>query len=182
MRIEEAREYAVRGLTYRIRSAAREDAAELAQVRLQIDGETENMDRESGEAYLDPSGFEALIVQDTVLERNLFLIAEANGRIAGFSRCEGSSLNRLKHKVEFGVCVLQAYWGHGIGRSLLAESIAWADANGLKKISLSVLETNEKAIRLYQSLGFEMEGWLRKDKLLADGRYYDTLVMGRWRD
>lgn len=102
-----------------------------------------------------------------------------NDRIAGFSRWEGKSLKRVAHKVEFGVCVLQEFWGFGIGKNLLKESIRWADANDIKKITLNVLETNENAIKLYKNNGFEVEGVLKKDKLLSDGRYYDTVVMGR---
>ncbi|MFW0912211.1 hypothetical protein B16_003362 len=43
------------------------------------------------------------------------------------------------------------------------------------------METNQKAIRLYEHYGFEIEGLLKKDKRLADGMYYDTVVMGRQR-
>ncbi|TGU91230.1 GNAT family N-acetyltransferase, partial [Mesorhizobium sp. M00.F.Ca.ET.186.01.1.1] len=60
------------------------------------------------------------------------------------------------------------------------ESIAWADEHGVKRMSLQVLETNEKAIQLYQRLGFETEGVLKQDKLLSDGNYYSTIVMGRF--
>ncbi len=50
----------------------------------------------------------------------------------------------------------------------------------MKKISLQVLETNEKAINLYKKLGFEVEGVLKNDKRLLDGKYYNTVVMGRF--
>lgn len=43
-------EFTVKGLSYSIRSAVQSDARYLSEVRLQIDGETENMDRERGEA------------------------------------------------------------------------------------------------------------------------------------
>lgn len=46
-------------------------------------------------------------------------------------------------------------------------------------LTLNVLETNEKAISLYKKYGFEIEGVLIKDKLLSDGNYYNTIVMGR---
>lgn len=46
-------------------------------------------------------------------------------------------------------------------------------------MTLCVLETNERAIKLYQQQGFEIEGILKKDKLLSDGKYYNTIVMGR---
>ena len=180
--IIDSREFEVRGFRYTIRSARAEDAEQLSAVRLQIDGETENMDRERGEAYIDPAGFTEVIRTDAERPRNLFLVAESEGRIVGFSRCEGTYLKRFSHKVEFGVCVLQDYWGYGIGRKLLEESLAWADSNGIHKVTLNVLETNEKAKALYEKLGFETEGVLKKDKLLSDGSFYSTVIMGRWRD
>ncbi|MFT8321905.1 MAG: GNAT family N-acetyltransferase [Bacillus sp. (in: firmicutes)] len=165
-----------------IRTAMKMDAKDLSQIRLQIDGETENLDREKGEAFIDIPGFERIIKTDTENSRNLFLVAVVNEKIVGFSRCEGNSLNRFSHKVEFGICILKEYWGYGIGGNLLRESISWADSdsNDIKKITLNVLETNTKAIELYQKFGFEIEGILKKDKILSDGKYYNTIIMGRF--
>ncbi len=72
--------------------------------------------------------------------------------------------------------------GYGIGKNFLQLSIDWADANDIKKMALHVLETNDKAIRLYEKLGFEVEGLLKNDKILSDGHYYHTVVMGRFKD
>ncbi|WP_241680232.1 GNAT family N-acetyltransferase [Metabacillus mangrovi] len=171
--------YHVNGLTYTVRQATVQDASEMSSLRLQIDGETENLDREPGEAFIDANGFKQLISKDAESPVNLFLVAEAGGQIAGFSRCEGSTLKRFSHKAEFGVGILKEYWGHGIGRNLLSESIAWAEAAGLKKMTLNVLETNQKAIELYQKQGFKIEGTLECDKILSDGQCYRTIVMGR---
>ena len=169
----------INGLQYTVRSAIDNDAKNLSEVRVKIDGETENLDREKGEAYIDEVGFKQIIKEDTESRRNLFLVAEVNQRIVGFSRCEGSKLKRSFHKVEFGVCVLEEFWGYGIGKNLLLESIQWADKNEIKKMTLNVLETNENAIKLYKKYGFEIEGILKKDKLLSDGNYYNTILMSR---
>ncbi|ETI70407.1 GNAT family N-acetyltransferase [Neobacillus vireti] len=174
------REFFIHDLRYSVRSATEKDAKNLSELRVQIDGETENLDRESGEAYIDELGFKQIIKDDTESMNNLFLVAEVNERIVGFSRCEGNKLKRTSHKVEFGVCVLKEFWGYGIGQNLLKESIHWADSNGIKKITLNVLETNDKAITLYQKYGFEVEGMLKKDKVLSDGNYYNTILMGRF--
>jgi ribosomal protein S18 acetylase RimI-like enzyme len=179
MRVKQ-KEFYINRLTYVVRSAIEKDAKNLSEVRLQIDGETENLDREKGEAYIDESSFKQIIKEDTESISNLFLVAEVNDRIVGFSRCEGNKLNRMSHKVEFGVCVLKEYWGYGIGKNLLKESIHWADTNEIKKITLNVLETNDKAIKLYKKYGFEVEGILKKDKILSDGNYYNTILLGRF--
>lgn len=175
-------EFYVNGLHYTIRSAIEKDAKDLSELRLQIDGETENLDRQKGEAIIDIPGFEHIIKTDSEQPRNLFLVAAVHDRIVGFSRCEGIYLNRFSHKVEFGVCVLKNFWGYGIGKNLLKQSVSWADANGIKKMALNVLETNGKAIELYKRFGFGIEGILKNDKILADGNYYNTIVMGRFHE
>ncbi|WP_394174816.1 GNAT family N-acetyltransferase [Guptibacillus hwajinpoensis] len=177
--IVNSKEYEVSNLNYKIRSAQIEDAKALSELRLQIDGESENLDRVKGEAYIDGEGFKAIIKSDSESLNKIFLVAEVNGTLVGFSRCEGNELKRSSHKVEFGVGVMKDYWGYGIGKNLLKASVNWADANHIKKITLNVLETNEKAIALYEKYGFKIEGVLQKDKLLSDGKYYNTLLMGR---
>lgn len=171
--------YEVKGVRYVVRLAKEADAKELSALRARIDGETENLDRECGEAFMDEAVFADLIRSDTARATNLFLVAAVDARLVGFSRCEGNELKRLAHQVTFGVGVLQAYWGLGIGSRLVQRSIAWTEETGIKRMTLSVLETNVKAIALYGRHGFEIEGILRKDKLLSDGNYYNTIVMGR---
>jgi RimJ/RimL family protein N-acetyltransferase len=175
------KEFNLYDLRYIVRSAVEEDAKNLSDLRLQIDGETENLDREKGEAYIDESGFKQIIKDDTERVNNLFLVAEVNGSIVGFSRCEGGKLRRISHKAEFGIGILKEYWGYGIGKNLLKETVNWADSNGIRKMTLKVLETNEKAIKLYKGFGFEVEGILKKDKMLSDGNYYNTILMGRFK-
>lgn len=171
--------FSINEFHYIVRSALANDAQILSEVRLRIDGETENLNREPGEAYIDEAGFKRIIEEDSTSSNNLFLVAETGGQIVGFSRCAGNTLKRTAHQVEFGVGVLKDYWGYGIGKNLLKESIDWADTNQLKKMTLKVLETNEKGIRLYEKCGFEVEGILKEDKLLSDGKYYSTVLMGR---
>ncbi|WP_142826382.1 GNAT family N-acetyltransferase [Planococcus soli] len=165
--------------SFLIRTAHLNDAHNLVELRLQVDGETENLDREKGEAYIDEEGFRSLIEKDGASGNSLFLVAEENGQLVAFSRCAGSDLKRTLHQTEFGIAVVKAFWDHGIGQNLLTESIRWADEVGISKISLKVLETNIKAINLYKKYGFEVEGILKKDKLLSDGNYYNTVLMGR---
>ncbi|EIT84376.1 acetyltransferase [Fictibacillus macauensis ZFHKF-1] len=161
-----------------ITEAVPSNAPALSHLRHQLDGETENFDREQGEAFLDPTAFRALIEQDHQSPHNLCLVATIDEQIVGYARCQGSNLARLQHRVEFGMGVLEAYWGLGIGKQLLLSCISWAKAQRLHKMTLTVLATNEPAISLYHHLGFQQEGCLVDDKYHRDGRYYDTLLMG----
>lgn len=84
--------FSVRGIQYIIRSATPTDAEALSKLRVQIDGETENLDREPGEAFIDELGFKVLIQSDSKEPRKLFLVAVVEDQIVGFSRCEGPTL------------------------------------------------------------------------------------------
>ncbi|WP_273124828.1 GNAT family N-acetyltransferase [Bacillus weihaiensis] len=167
--------------SYVIRSATISDAKSLSEVRLQIDGETEYFDRVQGEHYIDEYEFKEIIERDRKSDKNLLLVAEVENEIVGFLRCIGNDLKRTSHRVEFGLGVVKEHWGIGIGKNLLQQFIKWADCNGIRKITLQVLETNKKARTLYEKEGFIVEGILRDDKLLSDGNYYQTIIMGRIR-
>lgn len=87
--------FTVNGIQYSIRSAASHDAKVLSELRVRIDGETENLDREPGEAFIDEKGFEQLIQADSEKNNNLFLVAVVDNQIVAFSRCEGYPLKDL---------------------------------------------------------------------------------------
>ncbi|MCA0972853.1 GNAT family N-acetyltransferase [Halobacillus litoralis] len=169
----------IKGLSYTVRQAVETDAEQLEKIRLKVDGETEHLDREPGEDYLDHESFKAIIKDDLEKTNHLFLLAESNGEVIAYSRCAGSHLKRLAHKVEFGIGVLKDYWGYKVGHHLLAASMQWADDHNIKKVTLTVLERNESAVRLYERHGFQTEGVLRNDKFLSDGNYHASFVMGR---
>ncbi len=178
--IIESKQIEGKNLTWILRCPTRNDAAELSQLRIKIDGETENLDREPGEGLLTTEDFENLIYEDSNAEKTLFLVAEVNGKITGFTRCVGNTLSRFRHKAEFGICIAKEHWGHGIGNILLENILIWADSAEIKKISLNVVETNTKAILLYKKYGFVEEGLLLNDRIHKDGNYYNTVLMGRW--
>lgn len=167
-------------LSWALRCAKEEDAAQLSKLRVKIDGETENLDRESGEGFLSKEDFQRIISEDSIAERNIFLVSEVEEKIVGFARIQGNTLSRFRHKAEFGICILKDYWGYGIGQVLLENILMWADSAGIKKISLTVIETNVKAIELYRRYDFIEEGLLINDRIHKDGKYYNTVIMGRF--
>lgn len=92
-----------KNLKWMLRCPTQSDAIKLSKLRVKIDGETENLDRESGEDLLTPKDFEKLINEDSIAETTLFLVAEVDGKIVGFTRCEGNKLSKFRHKAEFGI-------------------------------------------------------------------------------
>lgn len=74
----------------------------------------------------------------------------------------------------------KAFWGHGIGKSLMNAAIKYCDNVGVEKIGLIVVESNKKAVEIYKKMGFEIEGKLIKDRKYIDGTYDDTILMARF--
>ncbi|MCI0393914.1 MAG: GNAT family N-acetyltransferase [Chloroflexi bacterium] len=69
-------------------------------------------------------------------------------------------------------------WGKGYGREAMALILKFAfDELNLHRVQLTVFSYNERAIALYEKLGFTREGVYR-EHLLRDGRRYDMLLYG----
>ncbi len=79
-----------------------------------------------------------------------------DGALVGITSLRRDSLERLRHKaLLFRMFVHPGASGHGIGKLLVRELLVRAEAVGdLRQIYLTVLATNERAQRLYASMGF----------------------------
>jgi len=52
------------------------------------------------------------------------------------------------------LCVKEQYRGQGIGKQLIRRAIDWMESEGAKSYTLQVVHGNDRAMSLYQSLGF----------------------------
>lgn len=76
----------------------------------------------------------------------------------------------------------KASWGFGNGRAALTLLLTYAfDTLNLRLVELWMLEGNERAMKLYKSLGFAEEARLR-DRSFIDGRWLDHVVMSITRE
>lgn len=57
-----------------------------------------------------------------------------------------------------GIAVYPEHRGRGLGRTLVVEALARAEALGLPRVSLICFEGNERAMQLYRRLGFAEVG------------------------
>jgi RimJ/RimL family protein N-acetyltransferase len=70
------------------------------------------------------------------------------------------------------------YWGRGVGSEACRLALTYGfNTMALRKIYLAVYENNQTAKRLYEKLGFKLEGTLRKH-VIANGELYDKYLMG----
>ena len=79
----------------------------------------------------------------------------ADGRVVATAGVDAiGTRDKLRHRAEFGVSVLRAYWGLGLGRALTEACIQCAKEAGYEQIELTVVAENERAIALYRKAGF----------------------------
>ena len=77
-----------------------------------------------------------------------------------------------------GVAIHPDFGGHGYGEQMLREMLAMAVARGVLRVELSVGVANAAAIRLYEKVGFQTEGILRRyNYLKSEGRFIDEQLM-----
>jgi len=89
---------------------------------------------------------------------NAYLLAELDGVIAGYCGYWGIA----GEGYIYNVAVKQEFRRQGLGYQMLKTLIDESADRGITSFTLEVRASNEPAIRLYESLGFESAG-LRKD-------------------
>ena len=152
-----------------VRPARPEDEDELLAV-----------DRATWSRYSSPSPRppDAPFFNERTLPANV-LVAELDGRVVGYGKIEHPTplpaSAHVWHVTGLGVDPL--YEGRGAGRALMEGLIALARERGGQRITLRVFGPNARAQRLYERIGFEREGVLRKEFMVGDGEYVDDLLM-----
>ena len=103
-------------------------------------------------------------------------VADDEGRIAARLSLSRDPHPASRHVADLGLMVAEVYRRRGIGKMLLDEALAWARVSGIRKLELHVFPWNEPAIGLYESFGFEREGY-RKGQYARAGEYVDAILM-----
>jgi phosphinothricin acetyltransferase len=119
-------------------------------------------------------------LHDVQARRLPFLVAETNGRIAGYAY---ANLYRTREAYRFtcedSVYVSPDFHKRGAGFALLDEAIRQSAANGFKQM-VAVIggSDNQGSIRLHEKLGFVRVGLLPKVGFKFD-RWHDSVLMQR---
>lgn len=166
-------------MNFEIRPVKLEDAVFINQMR-RMDGVRENILGIISERLADSENFIKNLTPD-----NHMLVAEVEEegqkKVVGVISLNISPIPRMRHSGSIGIMVHKDYQGKGIGKALFARIIDLAD-NWLKlvRLELSVFTDNERAINLYKSFGFEIEG-RKKYASIRSGEYADEYLMARYK-
>jgi putative acetyltransferase len=103
-------------------------------------------------------------------------VAEDDGRIVARLSLSRDPHPASKHVADLGLMVAERSRRQGIGRMLLDQAAEWARVSGISKLELHVFPWNAAALALYESFGFEREGY-RKGHYARAGEYVDAILM-----
>jgi ribosomal protein S18 acetylase RimI-like enzyme len=81
------------------------------------------------------------------------------------------------HVGVLGIALLPEFRQQGVGGRLMRQTLDAAQAFGLRRVELTVRESNTVAIELYKKIGFATEG-LQRNRILVDGAYENLVLMG----
>lgn len=104
----------------------------------------------------------------------------ADDRLIGFL---GLWLDLIHADVWVGIGIGdREYWSKGCGTDAMKLAVQFAFRElGARRVSLGLYAYNERALRVYEKVGFRVEGRTRQD-VLRDGKRYDSIWMGILRE
>jgi len=106
----------------------------------------------------------------------VFVAEAADGKVVGRLSVGRDPHPASTHVADVGLMVAADARRQGVGSALLRAAVDWARAAGVRKLELHVFPWNEAAIKLYESFGFEREGY-RKGHYRRGGEYVDAILM-----
>jgi ribosomal protein S18 acetylase RimI-like enzyme len=135
------------------------------------DGETytlpRDMTREQALAYWQQKDHEVFL-------------AEENGEVVGTYFLHANQKGGGAHVANCGYITSVRATGRGVARAMCEHSLEHAKTRGFRAMQFNfVVSTNQRAVRLWQSFGFEIVGRLPGAFLHPTAGYVDAFVMYR---
>lgn len=138
-----------------LRNGTAADGRAVFEVFNQTHAETDYLLSYPDENSLDAAQESAFLEEKTQSANEIEILAIVDGQVAGTAGIEAvGSKYKLRQRAEFGISVLKAYWGLGIGGALTRACIACAKEAGYRQLELTVVAENAAAIALYAREGF----------------------------
>lgn len=142
-----------------IRNGDRSDGEAVFEVFNRTHAQTDYLLSYPDENSFDPEQEAQFLEEKTKSPNETELIAIVDGKIAGTAGIEAvGNKYKVKHRAEFGISVLNEYWGLGLGKALTESCIQCAKDAGYDQLELNVVAENDIALSLYRGLGFEEFG------------------------
>ena len=166
------------GRTYRFKSVDTGEADQMYKLRLKTADETDFLLRYP-EEYPKTNDKEAESITNAMYSSKDFLLGVFDGEnLVGSAHVFPVSVyQKFIHRCEIGVLLAKEYWSCGIGKTLMVDSIELAKRMGYTIMQLRTVTQNERALGMYEHLGFHKVGIIPGGMAMKDGTYFDEIIM-----
>lgn len=135
----------------------------------------------AGETYTLPRNMDKTdAIEYWLCAAHEVFVVEENGDIVGTYFLQANQQGGGGHVANCGYITAVTATGRGVAQAMCAHSLDRARERGFRALQFNfVVSTNERAVRLWQSFGFEIVGTLPKAFLHPTLGYVDAYVMYR---
>ncbi|MEC0246548.1 GNAT family protein [Paenibacillus chitinolyticus] len=128
-------------------------------------------------AFADTRQFVEQVILGSGTSKSYMILDKPSGRPIGIT-----SLTQLDFKNRSAECILdigeKEFWGKGYGTESLRLLLDYAFLElNLHRVSLRVFAFNDKAVALYEKIGFKREG-VSRQAVFREGTWHDIIHMG----
>lgn len=127
--------------------------------------------------YGDTKAFVEHVILGASASKSYMILDKESQRPIGIT-----SLIQIDFKNRNGECIIdigeKEYWGKGYGTEALKLLLDYAFLEmNLHRVSLRVFSFNEKAVSMYEKIGFKQEG-VSRQSIFREGKWHDIIHMG----
>ncbi|MGX7244127.1 N-acetyltransferase family protein [Enterococcus quebecensis] len=163
---------------FTIREAIPTDAAEILRALKIIGSETPYLVMDEKGMEMTPAEMSENLANLYESSNNVLMVALADETVVGTASVKASSKKRMEHIGEIGISILKDYWGFGLGSLMMEDLIDWAkESNVIRRLELTVQHRNQRAVHVYEKIGFETEAIMARGAKTDDGEFLDVHLM-----
>ncbi|WP_017444055.1 GNAT family N-acetyltransferase [Gayadomonas joobiniege] len=111
-------------------------------------------------------------------ETNVALHFVSKGKIVGYAQASIHKVFKYAHVAKVVVAIQKSFRRKGIATQLLVKLEGECLMRGVRKLELSLVDTNISALMLYNSLGFEIEG-IKRGSLKINNNFHNEIIMAK---
>lgn len=138
-----------------LRNATESDSQAVLENFILTHGQTDYLLTYPDESTITVEQEGQYLKKKTESENEIEILAEVNGVVTGLAGIDAiGGIDKVRHRADFGISIDRQYWNLGIGTALLEACIECARKAGYEQIELNVVDENEKAISMYEKIGF----------------------------
>lgn len=121
--------------------------------------------------------FVNLVILGSDTSKSYIIVDKASDKPIGIT-----SLIQIDYKNQNAECIIDIgeknYWGQGYGTEALKLLLDYAFLEmNLHRVSLRAFSFNDKAVKMYEKIGFKHEG-VSRQCIFRDGKWHDIIQMG----